>query len=179
MVPLNMLEVRGLKLTRWLRQRGYKKVDYYSNPGLLGVHIRQAAAFQQAGLGYVGTSQLAISEKYGPRQHLWTCLTDAPLIPDAPYTDNHCEGCDICRLHCTSTAIMGDGFFNARLCESVINCKPHAAAYYSLGAWADCDMCQRVCRKASTGGRPRSAEACGGTMFASTGRTLSQLTRAI
>jgi epoxyqueuosine reductase QueG len=144
-VPLNMLEARGLRINRWLRQKGYEAHDYHSAKGRFGVHFRQAHAFQQAGLGYVGKSQLAISEKYGPRQHIWTIMTDAPLVPDEPYTEDHCGSCDICELHCSSTAIMGDGFFNARLCEAVVNCKPTASCYYSLGGWADCDMCQRMC----------------------------------
>jgi epoxyqueuosine reductase QueG len=138
-------EIWKLKLVKHLRTRGYRSYGYQNLRGQFNVHLRQARAFEQAGLGYIGKSNAAITEKYGPRVNLETFLTDAPLIPDEPYTKNLCGNCDVCQTHCTSGAIMGDNYFYARLCESVVNCRPEAAMYFSLTSFLDCDMCLRVC----------------------------------
>lgn len=141
---LNILFVWEMKFKKFLRERNYSAYGYMEARGLFKIHIRQAHAFQQAGLGYVGKSNLAISKKYGPRMNIMTILTDAPLIADDPFTENYCDECDFCQRFCTSGAILGDGFYNARLCESVINCQPNCL-YFSLSGWHDCDMCYRKC----------------------------------
>jgi epoxyqueuosine reductase QueG len=143
-VAINLLFIRELQLKRFLRQQGYRSYRYFDSPGLFDVHIRQAEAFRLAGLGYVGKNNMAISKKYGPRMNLLTLLTEAPLVPDEPYTENHCGSCNLCQKFCTSGAIMDDGFYNARLCESVVNCWP-SNAYFSLSSWFDCDICYRKC----------------------------------
>lgn len=141
---INMQMIRQIKLQKYLRQKGFQSYGYRETGGLFHLSIREAQAFRLAGLGYVGYNQLANSEKYGPRMYLGHFFTEAPLIPDEPYTENHCGDCNVCVRFCTSHAIMGDDYFNARRCESVINCRPNMV-YFSLTGWHDCDMCYRKC----------------------------------
>jgi epoxyqueuosine reductase QueG len=141
---MNIQQIRELKLKKYLRQKGFKSFGWGETGGIFHLGIREAQAFRLAGLGYVGKNQLANSKKYGPRMYLGHFFTEAPLVPDQPYTENHCGVCDICERFCTSKAIMGDNFFNARRCESVINCRPNDV-FFSLTGWHDCDMCYRKC----------------------------------
>jgi epoxyqueuosine reductase QueG len=45
-----------------------------------------------------------------------------------------------------SGAILGDGYFHARQCESIINQKPNKK-YYNSNVNQDCDRCLRYCPK--------------------------------
>lgn len=143
-VSNNIMLIRTLKLKRFLQKNGYLTYGFEDSPGLFNTHLRMAHAFQQAGLGYVGKSNLAISPKYGSRIRLFTLLTEAPLTPSEKFDKDLCGDCKICQEYCTSTAIMGDGYYNGRLCESVINSKG-SNLYFSLTLWYGCDMCCRMC----------------------------------
>ncbi len=144
-ITLNVMRIRQLKMQRFLRSRGYDLArSSQGRGGAFNIGFREAEAFRLAGLGYVGKHQMAISAKYGPRINLGSFLTEAPLIPDEPYTEDHCGSCTVCEQFCISGAIMGDNYYNARQCESVVNCRPNCI-YFSLMGWHDCDMCQRKC----------------------------------
>lgn len=145
-IILSVLFTWEQKLRTFLRKRGYETAGYFEAKGAFDVHLRQAHAFQQAGLGWVGKSNMAVSEKYGPRMNILTLLTDAPLIHDKPYEGDDCGDCCVCVKLCTSGAIMGDGYYNGRVCEAVVNSKP-SHIYYSLSGWFDCDICYRKCPK--------------------------------
>ena len=81
----NLSFLRQKKLTKFLRGKGYAAYSHREKSGVFtNSFLPLAHAFQQAGLGYIGKSNLAISEKYGPRMLLLGIITDAPLIPDEP-----------------------------------------------------------------------------------------------
>ena len=144
-VSMNVLMVQGFRLKSFLKKRGYRCWDDRTpGPSSIGLGVHQRHAFQEAGVGYIGKNQMAVSEKYGPRMNLWTFLTDAPLTHSEPYTKNLCGNCKVCQTFCPSGAIMGDGYYNPRQCESVVNCLP-SKCYYSKYGWDDCDMCMRMC----------------------------------
>ncbi len=136
------MQLKSLRIRSFLRRRGYYVPE--KSQGLLESGIHQRYAFQQAGLGYVGKSQNAVSEKYGPRMFIGTMLTNAPLVPDEPYEQDLCGDCTVCETFCMSKALIGERYFHQRQCESVANSKKQNL-YYSLGAWHNCDMCHRVC----------------------------------
>jgi epoxyqueuosine reductase len=141
----NISALRQKKLCKFLREKGYTAYSHREKSGVFtNSFLPLTRAFQQAGLGYIGKSNLAISEKYGPRMILLGIVTDAPLIPDTPYTKNLCEDCNICEKFCTSKAILGDYYYNGRLCEAVVNCTPNCVLF-SLTGWSDCDICMRKC----------------------------------
>jgi len=145
-VILSVLFTWEQQLRTFLRKRGFSSAGYFEARGVFDIHLRQGHAFEQAGLGWVGKSNMAVSEKYGSRMNLLTLLTDAPLIYDEPYSGDSCGDCNVCIEFCTSTAIMGDGYYNGRVCEALVNSKP-SNVYFSLSGWHDCDMCYRKCPK--------------------------------
>lgn len=141
------LEHRKMLLKSWLKHHGYHTYGggVYGDGALhLGIRLGEAAA--SCGMGYIGKSNLLITPKYGPRVNLLYLATDAPLKADVVKNDNQCGDCQICEKACLSGAIMGDGYFHARQCESIINCHPNKR-YYSKYVNQDCDRCLRVCPK--------------------------------
>ena len=128
-------------LCSFLRRRGYAALDGESG-SLEG--IDEVRAFREAGLGYVGKSGNAISEKYGPRMVLGAILTNAPLLADAPYTDFRCGACTNCTEFCMSGNLMGDGFSDPRMCVALTGTSK-GQLLYSVNGYAICDMCQRKC----------------------------------
>lgn len=146
-LTLSELENHKWILKKFLREHGYEGFggEIYGN-GIFETGIRLANAAESCGMGYIGKSNLLITEKYGPRQNLLYLATDAPLIPDKGKVLDSCGECKVCQKNCTSKAILGDGYFNARQCESIINCNDNKKRY-SKYLNIDCDMCLRTCPK--------------------------------
>ncbi|WKY44343.1 hypothetical protein Q5O14_17295 [Eubacteriaceae bacterium ES2] len=143
----NELANHKFKLISFLNQKGYQSFGgQMHGGGLLHSGIRLANVAENCGLGYIGKNNLLITKKYGPRLNLGFLATDAPLIPDEEKVENECGNCRVCEHYCSSGAIMGDFYFNARQCEAVINCRPNKL-YYSANVNQDCDMCMRMCPK--------------------------------
>ncbi|PKL39574.1 MAG: epoxyqueuosine reductase [Spirochaetae bacterium HGW-Spirochaetae-1] len=81
----------------------------------------------RAGLGWIGKTDLFISEKYGPRIRLASILIDADVSPDRePVSESRCGACDLCVKACPSGAATGapwnttldrDVFFDAFKCR--------------------------------------------------------------
>lgn len=139
------LENRKWKLMAFLRNAGYQSFGgEMHGGGMLESGLRMANIAERIGIGYIGKSNLLITEKYGPRQNLHFLATDAPLLPDSGQVENQCGSCRVCQEFCTSGAIMGDGYFHARQCEAVINCGPNKI-HYTRYVNTDCDMCLRMC----------------------------------
>jgi epoxyqueuosine reductase len=60
---------------------------------------------QLAGLGNFGKNTLIINPEYGPWFRLRSILIDAELVPDRPFTDDLCGGCDECIKSCPVGAL--------------------------------------------------------------------------
>jgi Pyruvate/2-oxoacid:ferredoxin oxidoreductase delta subunit len=146
-LTISELENRKWMFKKFLREQGYHSFggDIYGG-GIFDTGIRLANAAELCGLGYIGKSNLLITKKYGPRLNLLYIATDAPFIPDRKTENDGCGNCTICQSYCTSGAIMGDGFFHARQCEAIINCRENKIRY-SKYLNIDCDMCLRMCPK--------------------------------
>lgn len=141
------VENRKWKLKEYLRNKGYHTYGgEILGGGILDTGIRLANAAVSCGLGYIGKNNMLITKKYGPRVNLLYLTTDAPLIPEYKVMENECGECRVCEKFCTSGAILGDEFFHARQCESIVNCLPNKL-YFSKYLNMDCDMCQRMCPK--------------------------------
>ena len=68
------------------------------------VHSRIAAFI--CGLGEIGYSKLLLTPEFGPRQRVFTILTDAPLEPDPIYEGPPiCDRCMLCAKECSGKAI--------------------------------------------------------------------------
>lgn len=141
-LPDALINLWLLKLLSLLKDYGYAGAKT-SGEFIPGLRLNRAA--QQAGLGYIGKSQLLITPEFGPRVFLGALVTNAPLLPDSPCTENQCGPCKVCQEYCPSGAIQ-EGFYDARKCESYINQVSHKQVF-SLYGWSECAMCMRICPK--------------------------------
>ena len=63
----------------------------------------------RAGLGWIGKTDLFISERFGPRLRLATVLTDHPLnCSNSPVNESKCGSCNICVVKCPAKAATGE-----------------------------------------------------------------------
>lgn len=84
-------------------------------------------AATRAGLGWIGKTDLLVTEKFGPRVRLATVLTDMPLVPlGVPVTESLCGRCRKCVDACPAGAANGtswkagmerDVFYDAFRCR--------------------------------------------------------------
>jgi epoxyqueuosine reductase len=83
-------------------------------------HANAAAA---AGLGEVGLSGMFLSSEYGPRVHLGSIITTAPLTADGGAAGSLCDraGCRACVKACSASAIAADGSFDPVACIVAVN----------------------------------------------------------
>jgi len=109
-------------------------------------------AATRAGLGWIGKTDLFVSEKFGPRVRLVTILVNHPLnCSKAPVIESRCGKCDLCVRECPASAATGklwnvnikrDEFFDAFKCRE--KCKElshkHLKKDISL-----CGICMAVC----------------------------------
>ncbi len=61
----------------------------------------------RSGIGWVGKSNLLVTEKYGSMIRLASVLTDAPLKTDAPVNESKCGDCMLCVDACPAGALTG------------------------------------------------------------------------
>jgi len=123
--------------------------DYYKT---LRMDFSHKMAATRAGLGWIGKTDLFISEKFGPRLRLATILTDYPLrCSDEPVNESLCGSCVLCVKRCPAQAANGklwnidvdrDEFYNPFKCRekclelSGQNMKKHVSI---------CGICVSVC----------------------------------
>ena len=120
--------------------------------GNLRTEISHKMVATQAGLGWIGKSDLFISRAFGPRLRLVTLLTDTRLEPDLqPIVESKCGNCKICRERCPAGAINGklwnisvdrDEFFDAFKCRE--KCKEFGEKYLKMNVRV-CGICVAVC----------------------------------
>ncbi|MCW4049619.1 MAG: hypothetical protein NWE89_07760 [Candidatus Bathyarchaeota archaeon] len=86
------------RVLRKLEEKGFNCVIYPFN-------LSQKKMAQLAGLGPIGKNSLIINPEYGPWIRLQSILTDAPLIPDEPSTEDLCGDCTKCIDACPTKAL--------------------------------------------------------------------------
>lgn len=111
-----------IKPTIALRSRGYKK--YLKS---LTYDISHKMVATRAGLGWIGKTDLFISELFGPRLRLVTILLKQdPGFDAVPVEESRCGKCNICVVRCPANAANGkswninthrDEFFDAFKCR--------------------------------------------------------------
>ena len=126
-----------------LRVQGDKSV----NPETIGVYELQYAspveagkpppdvmidfgkAARACGIGAPGRSGRVINRTYGPMMRYAFIITDAPLVTNAPLTDDLCAGCDVaCAKACDGVCIDPVAGLDTRKCWKHYN----AAKDYTL-----------------------------------------------
>lgn len=124
-------------------------VDYENN---LRLDFSHKMAGTRAGLGWIGKTDLFISEEFGPRIRLATVMVNYPLKSiKLPVNESKCGDCDICVKKCPAQAANGklwnikvdrDEFFNAVLCRK----KCRELSLKALNKYESlCGICVSVC----------------------------------
>ena len=106
----------------------------------------------RAGLGWIGKSDLFISNVFGPRLRLVSILTNTPLDSDfLPIEKSRCGNCRLCMDKCPGDAISGklwdisvdrDEFFDAFKCRE--KCREFGEKYLKMDVRV-CGLCVAVC----------------------------------
>ncbi len=109
-------------------------------------------AATRAGLGWIGKTDLFVSEQFGPRLRLATVLTDRPLGPvGTPVEKSRCGNCTLCVDACPAGAATGiswyagldrDAFFDARRCRESCRKLSKSALNEDISL---CGICVAVC----------------------------------
>jgi epoxyqueuosine reductase len=96
---------------------GYGKLVGDSGTRMRG-EFSHALAAKNAGLGEMGLNGMFLSSEYGPRVHLGSVITDAPLKADSLFKEQLCDrkGCRQCVVSCPAHAIDSDGRLDAVGC---------------------------------------------------------------
>ncbi len=71
-------------------------------------HISHRKLAVQAGIGFIGRSNLLVHPEYGARMRYVSVLTHADIEPDAPYDGDGCGNCRACIDVCPAKAIGED-----------------------------------------------------------------------
>lgn len=118
----------------------------------LTVQVSHKMVATRAGLGWIGKSDLFISNAFGPRLRLVSMLTNVPLKGDLlPIEKSRCGHCKICMNRCPARAINGkawdisvkrEEFFDAFKCRA--KCRELGHKYLNLDAGV-CGICVTVC----------------------------------
>jgi epoxyqueuosine reductase len=106
----------------------------------------------RAGLGWIGKSDLFVSNVFGPRLRLVSILTNTPLDCDVePIEKSRCGNCKLCMNKCPAGAINGklwdisverEEFFDAFKCRE--ECKEYGEKYLKMNVRV-CGICVAVC----------------------------------
>lgn len=133
----NELNLITAKIARLLEQNGIPCFQIKSTvqeddiPEGFGKTLRMNFSHKMAatrsGLGWIGKTDLLVSEKFGPRIRLATVLTNYRFDNwGVPITESRCGKCDLCVVKCPGQAASGklwnvsldrDEFYNAFQCR--------------------------------------------------------------
>ena len=102
------LDQLALKISSFVQEEGWQALpipasqvlDWEKQKG----HLSHKRVAQEAGLGWIGRSNLLVSPDYGARTRLVTILTDFPLQCDQPQ-EGSCGPCRRCLSACPAQAI--------------------------------------------------------------------------
>jgi len=130
----SLLKEISRKVERMIKERG--KDAQSINPTVSGDSLQylnnlagefpHKLAATKSGLGWIGKSDLFISDRFGPRLRLITVFTDMELETGVPAEVSKCGNCTVCVEHCPAQAISGknwksgmkrEEFFNAYECR--------------------------------------------------------------
>ena len=105
----------------------------------------------RSGLGWVGKNGNVLTRQSGSFFFIATLITDLDLVPDAPFTTDHCGTCTRCVDACPTDAIVSPTEIDANKCISYLTIELKDALIPSelhskMEGWLfGCDICQDVC----------------------------------
>jgi epoxyqueuosine reductase len=140
------LDQLALKVSRRLENQGFSAypvpasqlVDWEHQRGLFS-HKHAAV---EAGLGWIGRSNLLVTSRYGSQVRLVSVLTDAPLEPGSRL-NRDCGSCRACVSVCPASAISDDpALFDHQRCYAQLDTfvRKHISGQHV------CGVCVKACR---------------------------------
>jgi epoxyqueuosine reductase QueG len=141
-----LLDRLALEISSFIQEEGWQALpipasqvlDWEKQKG----HLSHKKVAQEAGLGWIGRSNLLVSPEYGARIRLVTILTDFPLQCDQPQEGN-CGSCRECLSVCPAGAIKeNQKDFDLGACFEQLRYfrKRDNIAHYI------CGLCVKACR---------------------------------
>jgi epoxyqueuosine reductase len=140
-----VLRDRLARLEQWLRERvpGIR-VESMVDTGEL---VDRAVA-ERAGIGWSAKNCSIITPEWGSWVYLGEMITNLPLAPDEPITDQ-CGSCTKCIDACPTGALVGPGQLNAQKCISFVTQTKGFVEDEMMRKIGNrlygCDTCQVVC----------------------------------
>ncbi len=105
---------------------------------------------QRSGLGWIGKNSCLIHPKMGSYFLLAEVMLGLELIPDQPFTSDHCGSCTRCIDACPTDCILPNRTIDSSRCISYLTIEEKGTIppelRSDLGNWLfGCDICQQVC----------------------------------
>ncbi|MBD2848364.1 tRNA epoxyqueuosine(34) reductase QueG [Paenibacillus sp. IB182496] len=140
-----VLRERLGRLETWLRER----VPGMDASAMVDTGaLSDRAAAERAGIGWSAKNSMIITPEYGSWVFLGELLTNVPLPPDEPMTDQ-CGSCTRCIDACPTGALVGPGQLNAQRCISFVTQTKDFVSDELMRKIGNrlygCDTCQLVC----------------------------------
>ncbi|RXZ81277.1 tRNA epoxyqueuosine(34) reductase QueG [Paenibacillaceae bacterium] len=140
-----VLRNRMQRLEDWLRER----VPHLRSESMVdtGALVDRAVA-ERAGLGWSAKNCAIITPEFGSYVFLGEMITNLPLQPDTPITDQ-CGECTKCIDACPTGALVGPGQLNSKICISFVTQTKDFVEDEMMRKIGNrlygCDTCQVVC----------------------------------
>lgn len=105
----------------------------------------------RSGQGWIGKNGNVLTKTAGSFFFIATLITDLELVPDAPFTTDHCGTCTRCMDACPTDAIVSPTKIDANKCISYLTIELKDALiptelHSKMEGWMfGCDICQDVC----------------------------------
>ena len=105
---------------------------------------------RRAGLGWFGKNTMLIHPRMGSFFFLGSLFLELDLVPDVPFTEEHCGTCTRCLDACPTRAFVAPGVMDARRCVSYLTIESRSAIPAEFASAVaehlyGCDVCQDVC----------------------------------
>ncbi len=144
----DVLPARMKELVQCIEEQagGPVKNRWYTDTG----PILERDLAQRAGIGWVGKNTCLINPKQGSYFFLSEIFIDLALVPDPPFTTDHCGTCTRCIQACPTGCILPNRTLDATRCISYLTIELKddipLELREKLGDWVfGCDICQMVC----------------------------------
>ena len=140
------------QMSLWIEDQGFDAIPISARflymDGLTGLFrgdLSHKHAAMLAGLGEIGLNTLLINPTYGIRLMLVSVVTNAPVLPDSPYTESLCprSECLKCVTACPVKAISSSGEIDKEKCAKYYRRYPDI--YFETWGLYFCRECRTVC----------------------------------
>jgi epoxyqueuosine reductase QueG len=149
-----LLAALAKRTAEFIKQKGFNAVALEPTlkklPENLATALPHKMVATRAGLGWVGKSNLLITEKYGSAVRLVSVLTDAPIETAEPINESGCGQCNECVIHCPAGVLLGEHWRPGQDRGKIVNvyvCRETAVKLCKQAGFdaTICGICINVC----------------------------------